>query len=283
MNFKKIAFAVYLGCLAPVTTFATVIYVPSNPCACDSRPCDDVVILSRDFRKEGVVKKAEKPKKVEKKKVQQQTKPKTVNNKQWRRYASINFAVHMWTWKNDYSSDYSGADLLFSEDSYSSQSVFGGSVALGTKITDNLRTDLELGMDAKFEDKDEAATYTLTAPYLMLNMYHDFKSGFYIGAGLGITKTKVSIDGLLFDGSTEGSDSVSNKLKAAATVGYGARLSKNLFLDVQYRLAGFKAPDVSRKFWWDQYNDGTYQEYVLKIKGGLLIENTISAGLRFVF
>ena len=69
MNFKKIAFAVYLGCLAPVTTFATVIYVPSNPCACDSRPCDDVVILSRDFRKEGVVKKAEKPKKVEKKKV----------------------------------------------------------------------------------------------------------------------------------------------------------------------------------------------------------------------
>lgn len=284
MYFKKIAFLGCLACLTPIVADATMIYVPSNPCACDNRPCDDVVVLSRDFRKEGVVKKAKKveqPKKVEKKKTETK-KTKTTKNQPWRRYASINFALNMWTWKNDYSSDYMGADLLFSEDSYSSQSVFGGSVALGTKITDNLRSEVELGMTAKFEDKDEAATYSLSAPYLMLNVYHDFKYGFYIGAGLGVTKTKVAIDGLLFNGSTSASESVSTKLRAMATAGYGVRLSKNLFLDAQYRLAGFKAPDVSREFWWDQYT-GTYDKYMLKIKGSLLLENAISVGLRFVF
>ena len=280
MCFKKIAFIGCLACLTPIVADATMIYVPANPCACDNRPCDDVVILSRDFRKQGVVKKVEQPKTVGQKKVE---KRKNTDGQAWQWYAGVYAALNMWTWKNDYSSDYRGTDLLFSQDSYSSESVFGGSFVFGSKVTDSVRVGLELGMTSTFEDKDEAATYSLKAPYLMLNGYYDFESGFYIGAGLGAARPKATIDGLLFDGSTSGAESVMTKLKASATLGYGARLNKNLFLDVQYRLSGFAAPDLSRRFWWDQYNDGNYQEYTLKIKGSLLIENTFSAGLRFVF
>lgn len=279
MNLKKSAFLVCLACCAPVVADATMIYVPANPCACDSRPCDNDVILSRDFRRDGVVqaKKTEpKQKKVVKQK--QREVPQA-----WDKYVSVKLALNMWSWRNDYSSDYVGTDLLFSEDTYAFESVFGGGLAVGTTLGDGARAEIELGLTAEFEDKDEAATYTLSAPYLMMNAYRDFDSGFYIGAGLGVTKPKVSMTGLLFTGSSSGGETSETALKVAAMVGYSAQLNQNLFLDLQYKLAGFRSPEITRNFWWDQYNDGSYEEFMLKVKGGFLMENAISVGLRFKF
>jgi opacity protein-like surface antigen len=284
MLFRKIAFVLYLACFVPITAFGTMIYVPSNPCACDNRPCDDVVILSRDFRKSGVVQRAEQ---VEKPKPAEVRKANTFKNQdnepEYDVYLAGNLAMNIWNWKNDYNSDYTGTDLLFSQDEYSGENVFGGNVALGFYFSKNWRADVELGITKEFEDYDEAATYTLSMPYLMGNAYYDFNSGFYLGGGLGIVRSKISIDGLLFQNSTSGAEYTDNLLKVGVTAGYAFRVGDNMHIDLRYRLSGIQGPEVSRTFWWDQYNDGNYREFILKITSGLVLENAFSVGLRVSF
>ena len=284
MLFRKIAFVLYLACFVPITAFGTMIYVPSNPCACDNRPCDDVVILSRDFRKSGVVQRAEQ---VEKPKPAEVRKANTFKNQdnepEYDVYLAGNLAMNIWNWKNDYNSDYTGTDLLFSQDEYSGENVFGGNVALGFYFSKNWRADVELGITKEFEDYDEAATYTLSMPYLMGNAYYDFNSGFYLGGGLGIVRSKISIDGLLFQNSTSGAEYTDNLLKVGVTAGYAFRVGDNMHIDLRYRLSGIQGPEVSRAFWWDQYNDGNYREFILKITSGLVLENAFSVGLRVSF
>lgn len=277
MNLKKIAFLACLGVVAPIAAGATMIYVPSNPCACDNRPCDDTVNLSRDFRKE--IK--PKQKKIEEPKIV--TAPIYEESKPWDKYVALRVALNMWSWRNDYSSDYGGTDLLFSEDVYAFEPIFSGAFAAGTTLGNNVRTELEFGLTSKFEDKDEAATYTLTAPFLMVNVYRDFESGFYIGGGFGFARPTVSIDGLLFANSGSSTEKSNITFRASGTVGYGVQLNKSLFLDMQYRLSGFRSPEITRSFLWQQYLNGPYEEFMLKIKGGLLMENSISLGLRFKF
>ncbi len=284
MLFKKIAFVLYLACFAPITAFGTMIYVPANPCACDNRPCDDVVILSRDFRKSGVVKKAEK---VENPVVVKKTKSNTFKNQDndagYNVYLAGNLAMNIWNWKNDYNSNYAGTDLLFSQDEYSGETVFGGNVALGVYLSKNWRMDLELGLTKEFEDYDEAATYTLSMPYLMANAYYDFDSGFYLGGGLGIVRSNVTIDGLLFQNSTSGAKYTDNLFKVGVAAGYAFRFGNNMHIDLRYRLSGIQGPEISRTFLWDQYNDGNYRDFSLKITSGLVLENAFSVGLRVSF
>lgn len=284
MLFRKIAFVLYLACFVPITAFGTMIYVPSNPCACDNRPCDDVVILSRDFRKSGVVQRAEQVEKPKPAEVRRANTFKNQDNEpEYDVYLAGNLAMNIWNWKNDYNSDYTGTDLLFSQDEYSGENVFGGNVALGFYFSKNWRADVELGITKEFEDYDEAATYTLSMPYLMGNAYYDFNSGFYLGGGLGIVRSKISIDGLLFQNSTSGAEYTDNLLKVGVTAGYAFRVGDNMHIDLRYRLSGIQGPEVSRTFWWDQYNDGNYREFILKITSGLVLENAFSVGLRVSF
>lgn len=275
MNFKKITFWVYLGWFVPMTAGATMIYMPANPCACDNRPCDDVVILSRDFRREGVVAKATDVKKVNKA-------TESSSEERHTGYVEGRFDLNRWSWKNDYNSDYTGTDLVFSQDVYSSENIMGGDVAIGFWITNEWRADAELGFGSKFEDKDEVAAYTLSMPYLMLNAYYDFKYGIYLGGGVGVARSTATIDGLLFNGSVSETEHSEYALKFGVGAGYNLRLAPNIYLDFRYRLSAVQAPEISRTFWWDQYT-GEYKEYVLRVKGGLLTENTFSVGLRFNF
>ena len=284
MLFRKIVFVLYLACFVPITAFGTMIYVPSNPCACDNRPCDDVVILSRDFRKSGVVQRAEQVEKPKPAEVRRANTFKNQDNEpEYDVYLAGNLAMNIWNWKNDYNSDYTGTDLLFSQDEYSGENVFGGNVALGFYFSKNWRADVELGITKEFEDYDEAATYTLSMPYLMGNAYYDFNSGFYLGGGLGIVRSKISIDGLLFQNSTSGAEYTDNLLKVGVSAGYAFRVGNNMHIDLRYRLSGIQGPEVSRTFWWDQYNDGNYREFILKITSGLVLENAFSVGLRVSF
>lgn len=253
---KKIAYAMFLTGFVPVTAFGTMAYTPSRPCSCVSNNSMCYAVNS----------------------VSGQQKTQSEPGK-W--YVGANFAMNMLSWENDYKSDYAGSDLLFSKDTYSFESVTGFSGVLGKRFESGMRGDIEFGKTSTFTDEDDVAQFSMSIMYAMANLYYDFSSGFYLGAGVGIAKPTVKIEGSLFGGANGENSKISPKVGAA--LGYAARVADNVFIDIRYRLSGLKGTDLSQTFLWDQYNDGNYEQYVLQIESGLIFENTVSMGLRYSF
>ena len=251
---KTIAYAMFLGGFAPVAANAMMAYTPSRPCPCvTGATCATTVYQP----------------------VQQ--KQKTELGK-W--YVGANFVMNLWSWENDYRSDYTGSDLLFSKDTYSFESVTGFSGVVGKKFDSGVRGDIELGKSSTFTDADDVAQFSMDVMYAMANIYYDFGSGFYLGAGAGAAKITAKIEGLLFGGAVGENSAISPKI--GASVGFAKQIADNMFIDFRYRLSAMKGTDLSQPFLWDQYT-GEYDSHVLQIESGLLIENALSAGLRYHF
>ncbi len=248
MSFRKIAFMAFFAGFAPIVADAMIAYTPSRPCGCYQ--CSQPQVVE----------------------------PKTVGGA----YIALNLGMNLLSWENEYKSDYYGSRLEFSKDSYSFESLLGGSVAIGTRFGSEFRGDIEFGMSAKFSDEDDIATYTMSVPYLMVNAYYDFESGFYLGGGIGIAKSKSTLEMRLPYGisNIEGS-SVSPKVGIA--LGYAAQVSDNTWIDFRYRLSGMKGVDISGVFLWDEYDDGDNKEYTLQVEGDLMVENALSVGIRYHF
>jgi len=255
MFVKKVAYAMFFAGFLPVTAFGTMAYTPSRPCGCMQRsaPCQTSTYVP----------------------VQQK---KSSEPGEW--YVGANFMMNMLSWENDYKSDYDGSDLMFSKDTYSFESVTGFSVVLGRRFESGIRGDIEFGKTSTFTDEDDVAQFSMDMMYVMGNLYYDFGSGVYLGAGVGAAKPTVKIEGALFGGAGGENSSISPKVGAA--IGYAAQIADSVFVDFRYRLSGLKGTDLSKSFLWDQYT-GEFEPYILQIESGLILENSVSLGLRYSF
>ena len=193
-------------------------------------------------------------------------------------YVGFNVSANAWSWKNKYDTLYPSANPEYGSDSYSFKPVYGGSVAFGKYFEPNIRGDVEFGLTSKFSDSDDGFDYSLSASYMMVNGYYDFDFGLYVGAGVGIARSVVRLTSDYVEPSTDDKKS-SLDPKFGATVGYAFNITDNVALDLRYRLSGFNVAGISRYF----YDTATSNRYALTIKSDMLIENTLSAGVRYTF
>jgi opacity protein-like surface antigen len=193
-------------------------------------------------------------------------------------YVGVNANVNAWSWKNKYDTAYSGTNPDYSSDSYSFETVFGGSVVAGKYFNENIRGDIEIGLSSKFSDSDDGFDYSLSAAYIMVNGYYDFDFGLYVGGGIGIARSVTKLNSDTFDSTTDETNS-SLDPKFGAAVGYAFNITDNVALDFRYRLSGFNVAGISRYF----YQAGTENRFALTVKSDMLIENTLSAGVRYTF
>ena len=194
-------------------------------------------------------------------------------------YVGGRMNLSMLSWENEYSSTYPALDLAYDHDKYSFEPVFGGAFTAGYAFDTAWRLDIEAGIMGRFEDNDEGVNFTLTVPYVIANAYNDFYNGMYIGVGLGLAVPKTELDGehsgIIFEGGhrTKRNGSV----MGAAMIGYAYDFDQHLTLDVRYRLAAFNGTRHETKL-----IDGT-DEYEFRNKIGLILDNSVSVGLRYRF
>ncbi len=185
--------------------------------------------------------------------------------------------VSFLNWKNKYSSDDNfAANNDYASDDYSFEPVFGGSLAGGYHFGYFWRGEVEAGYIGYFSDKDSAAEFTMSIPYLMASGYYDFTSGLYVGGGLGLAMPTTTIDSVFFDGSDRKKTSVAPM--AALMLGYTQKLDDNLVLDIRYRLAGMTGTKQKFDF---QTTDETNHWFENKID--TILDNSISVGIRYEF
>ena len=258
MYIRHILCSLFFACIAPVAAFGVMAYTPTFPCGCvtgcDMSQCCGPQKQDYEFAQEEV-------------------------DNDW--YWSVFLADNMWSWENKYNSDYGGVNLSFASDKYSFESVIGGAVAVGTTFGSDVRADLELGLMSNFSDSDENFKISMSLPYLMVNLYHDFEEGFYIGAGLGMARATAELSGDIFENKGARKSLLSPKF--GGMIGYTTSIADGTYIDFRYRLSGVKGTAVSNsRFLWDEYS-GEYEEFYLQVTGGWILENAIMAGLRFNF
>lgn len=193
-------------------------------------------------------------------------------------YAAARAELSFLNWKNKYSSNFGGVDANYGSDKYSFEPVFGGSLAAGKTINYFWRAELEGGFIGAFEDKDNGAEFHMSIPYLMANGYYDFTNGLYVGAGVGAAMTITKLDDALFDSGDRDKTTVAPM--AGLMAGYAYKLDDNLVLDLRYRLAGVFANSKQRRAWVDLSDS---QPYYFENKIGMILDNSISIGLRYEF
>jgi len=192
-------------------------------------------------------------------------------------YATARAGISFLNWKNKYS--FSDPLQPNEEEDFSFEPVFDGSLAVGRHFGYFWRGELELGYMGQFSDSGEGLDFDLSAPYLMANGYYDFTNGFYLGAGLGLAMPISHIDGasayFIVTGGDRDKTSVSPMVGAMA--GWTTKLDDNLVLDLRYRLAGFSGSSQKINY---VNSDG---DFTVKNKIGLILDNSISIGLRYEF
>ncbi|MBP5707489.1 MAG: porin family protein [Alphaproteobacteria bacterium] len=192
-------------------------------------------------------------------------------------YGSVRAELNFLSWKNEYSTTGSPADLGSDHDDYSFKPVFGANIAFGKHINYFWRGEIEAGYITKFTDKDSGAEFSLSLPYIMANGYYDFNNGLYLGAGLGVALPTTALDATFFtDSGNREHIGVSPMLGLMA--GYSHKLDDNLVLDLRYRLAGAYGSQQERK-----YIDSSSVKQTFKNEIGLILDNSISIGIRYEF
>lgn len=187
--------------------------------------------------------------------------------------------ISMLSWENEYSSTWPYLDSSNDHDKYSFEPVYGGAFTVGYAFDTSWRLDIEAGIMGRFEDNDEGINFTLTVPYVIANAYNDFYNGMYVGVGLGLAVPKTELDGehtsIIFDGGHR--TKRQGSLMGAAMIGYAYDFDQHLTLDVRYRLAALNGTRHETKL-----NDGT-NDYEFRNKIGLILDNSVSVGLRYRF
>lgn len=190
-------------------------------------------------------------------------------------YVGARAELSFLNWKNKYSSDMPGANEAFNSDKYSFEPVFGGALSVGYHFDYFWRGELEGGYLGRFSDTDNGFDFKLSVPYLMANGYYDFTNGLYVGAGLGVAMPTTTLDWANFESGDREKNGFSPM--AGVMLGWSTQLDDNLVFDLRYRLAGFNGTKQTRSF-----PDGNTM-YSLQNKIGLILDNSISFGLRYEF
>lgn len=184
-------------------------------------------------------------------------------------YVGGRVALSLLNWENKNSSNASDAAAL-KDDSFT-ELVFGGNVFAGRKINYFWRAEVEAGLIGQYEEEELDTVFKLAIPYVMANGYYDFANGFYVGAGAGIALPKTELSGGYFTGGDSTERTVSPIFGLMA--GYSYQLDSNLVLDLRYRLATV----------WGTEQKRAVGEYEIESKIGLILDNSISLGLRYEF
>lgn len=194
-------------------------------------------------------------------------------------YIGGNAGLSLLSWENkmNATSDVKDFKAESETESFSMKPVFQGGVQIGRTINYFWRAEFEAGWQGKFSDKesDGNSEFTLTIPYMMLNGYYDFNSGFYLGLGAGVALPTTTLD------TAELNDTDRTKVSVAGMgalyIGYSHRLDTHIMLDLRYRLSGvtgFKH-ELSGEF-----ENGTLN---FETKSGFIFDNSITLGLRYEF
>ncbi len=184
-------------------------------------------------------------------------------------------------WENKYDSDYLGVLSEFESDKFSFEPVFGGNLSVGHKFGYFWRGEIEVGYIGRFVDKDAGIEFSLSAPYALVNGYYDFTNGVYLGLGVGAAMpiTKYDSDIFLSGGRTE--EGISPM--AGVMLGFSYKLDDNFVLDLRYRLSGFNGTKQTRHFQYKNTGDPTIYGAYIENDIGLILDNSISIGLRYEF
>lgn len=191
-------------------------------------------------------------------------------------YIGGRVSLSLLNWENEYDTDAPNSEMLDNE-SYT-EVVFGGGLFAGYRLDYFWRAEVEGGLIGSHEHDDVGTTFKLTIPYVIANAYYDFANGFYVGAGAGIALPTVKWYGADFVGGDDSERGVSPM--GALMFGYAHKLDYNLWLDLRYRLSAMVGPEHNRSF---QYVESPYDVYDISNKVGLILDNSISVGLRYEF
>ena len=187
-------------------------------------------------------------------------------------YGTLRAELAFLNWKNKYSSDIP-ADLSEDHDDYSFETLFAGDLAFGKRFNYFWRGEVEAGYITKFTDEDLGYKFTLSTPYVMANGYYDFSNNVYVGAGVGIAFPTTTLDSVDFTDDGHRSKTGFSPI-LGLMAGYTHKLDDNLVLDLRYRIAGFYGTTQEREL------DTTHY---FKNKIGLILDNSISLGIRYEF
>jgi len=188
-------------------------------------------------------------------------------------YGGIRGELSFLNWENEYSA--SDVDVDGQADSFSFESVFGGSLSVGHIFSENWRGEVEAGLIGKFEDSAYGVDFSLTVPYVSVNAMYDFTypqvAGLYVGGGLGIALPKIDFDYY----------TINIKKRAVSPmfsfmVGWSYEMEEGLNLDLRYRLSALFGPEGK-----ESNIDGAGAWF--EINTGLILDNSISLGLRYEF
>lgn len=185
-------------------------------------------------------------------------------------------------WKNKYSApaEYE-LSKDYTEESFSFEPVFGGSLAVGKRFNYFWRAELEGGYIGYFNDADEGYDFSISIPYLTANIYYDFNSGLYLGAGAGATMVTTHMDADIFSDTGNSKENAFGGM-GALMLGYSKKLDDNLVLDVRYRFAGILANSEHTRH-VSGVRDGEEVEFDLTNKINFIMDNSISIGIRYEF
>lgn len=191
-------------------------------------------------------------------------------------YIGGRVSLSLLNWKSEHSTTAVSAWQLNGETSYT-EVVFGGGVSVGRRLGYFWRAELEGGLIGSHEHDDVGTTFKLTIPYVIANAYYDFANGFYLGAGAGVALPTVKWYGQDFTGGEDKERGVSPM--GAFMFGYARKLDYNLWLDLRYRLSALVGPEHTRIF-----EEGLAAErHSITNDIGLILDNSISVGLRYEF
>ncbi len=187
-------------------------------------------------------------------------------------YGALRAELSFLNWKNEYSSN-NPLDPTANSDTYSFEPLFAADLSFGKRINYFWRAEGEIGYITQFTDEGGGYKFTLSVPYVMANGYYDFDNGLYLGAGVGIALPMTTWDAVTFTNPDDRKEtSISPMLGLMA--GYSYKLDDNLVLDLRYRIAGFYGS--THKLEYDT-------AYYFKSKIGLVLDNSVSIGVRYEF
>lgn len=188
--------------------------------------------------------------------------------KKW--YVSAHADLSFLSWENEYTE---GTDS--GSDKFSFKPVVGADIAIGAELDKNWRADLELGYIGNYSEQEtyfapgsilpEKIDFNLNTMYMTINGYYGFGSGVYLGLGAGVAAVQVSWN----HNSLEKFSKTSASPMGAFVFGWNSRMTEKTYFDIRYRLAVFSGPTV-------QYL--TFQD-----KTGLITDNSLSVGVRYMF
>ena len=111
----------------------------------------------------------------------------------------------------------------------------------------------------------EKTDFNLATMYLTANGFYTFGAGVYagLGAGAAIVETSLNHSSLARVSKTKVSP------MGAVMLGWSSRMAEKTYFDIRYRLAAFSGPTLS--------------DIGVKTKIGWIMDNSVSAGIRYEF